>query len=89
METKFAETMSNEASRLDRDVKAADDKSLAVQEERKRLRAEEWAAICRSREQQLKLKKERAMRTKASEQQFVAAWKVRALQQCFCFQNQT
>lgn len=76
METKFAEFMSNENERLERDVKQASEKAAADLAEREERRADEWAAICRSRTQQLDLRREHRERDQRADARFAAAWKV-------------
>lgn len=79
MESKFKEFMSNENERLDRDVKAADDRSAAVAAERAAQRRAEWEAICASREQQLGARADDKRQQMLEEQAFAAAWKVRSM----------
>lgn len=79
MESKFKEFMSNENERLDRDVKAADDRSAAVAAERAAQRRAEWEAICASREQQLGARADDKRQQMLEEQAFAAAWKVRPM----------
>jgi len=76
METKFKEFMSNENERLERDVKAADDRSAAVSAERAALRRAEWQAICESRQQQLGARADRKRQEALDGQAFAEAWKV-------------
>jgi hypothetical protein len=76
METKFAEFMSNENERLERDVQQAAEKSAADLAERAQHRADEWAAITRSRTQQLDLRAAHAAQERLADQRFVRAWKV-------------
>eukprot|EP00892_Ulva_mutabilis_P004506 jgi/Ulvmu1/2427/UM134_0008.1 len=77
METKFKEFMSNENERLDRDVKAADERSAAEAAERAAVREAEWQAICASRQQQLNSRAERKRQEAMEGQAFAAAWKDR------------
>jgi hypothetical protein len=82
MESKFAEYMSNEKDRLDRDVQQADEKSAVEASERDRHRQEEWTAICRSRTQQLELRKAGKEQAMQEERAFIKAWQVRAGNVC-------
>lgn len=75
MEGKFKEFMSNEAGRLDRDVKHAEEKSAAEEELRAAQRRAEWRAICQSRDQQLNSKKTQRMAALEADKAFAAAWK--------------
>jgi hypothetical protein len=78
MESKFKEFMSNESERLDRDVKAAEDKSAAKAAHRAELRRQEWTAICASRTAQVQSKAVAKAAALEQEKEFAAAWKVRA-----------
>ena len=75
MEAKFKEFMGNEAERLDRDVKHADEKSAAEAESRAARRRAEWRAICKSRDQQLNSRKAQKLATLDADKAFAAAWK--------------
>ena len=77
METKFKEFMSNENERLARDVKQAEEKNAADLAERARRRQAEWDAICRSRSQQLALRKAAREEQARADTDFMAAWQVR------------
>jgi hypothetical protein len=79
METKFAEFMSNENERLERDLAQAEEKNAAELAERARQRRAEWHSICNSRAQQLDLRKARKEAALAADQEFMAAWQVRLL----------
>jgi hypothetical protein len=79
MEAKFKEFMGNEAQRLDRDVKIAQEKSAAETEARAARRRAEWRAICKSRTQQLESRKAQRIAALEADKEFAAAWKARSL----------
>lgn len=79
MESKFREFMSNEAERLDRDVKHAEEKSAADAEARAARRRELWRAICNSRSQQLANRKAQRHAALEADKAFAAAWKARSI----------
>jgi hypothetical protein len=79
MEAKFKEFMGNEAQRLDRDVKIAQEKSAAEIEARAARRRAEWRAICKSRTQQLESRKAHRIAELEADKEFAAAWKARSI----------
>jgi hypothetical protein len=76
METKFKALTANEDDRVQRNVRQAEERREADAAKQQLQRAEEWAAICRSRDQQLALKAARKEQALCEDKDFTKAWKV-------------
>jgi hypothetical protein len=76
METKFKELAADEDERVKRNVQQAQEKQEMDAAEQQVQRAEEWAATCRSRDQQLAFKASCKKQALCEENDFVKAWQV-------------